>query len=87
MGALAEETAVIICAVVAMVSSIGMIVTYYACANWRRELRRIKTLLLILRYDNNYQLTTVVELYERLYVLIIMLVVYFNFWHLWLSLT
>lgn len=50
MGAYAEETAVIVCAVIAMISSLGMIVTYYACANWRRELRRIKTLLLILRY-------------------------------------
>lgn len=48
MGSGAEETAVIICAVVAMISSCGMIITYYACANWRRELRRIKTLLLFL---------------------------------------
>ena len=46
-----EEALVVVFALVAMISSLGVIFTYYACSNWRRELRRIKEIMFLLRYE------------------------------------
>lgn len=45
-----ETTIVSICACFAIISSLGIIATYYLCPNWRRELKKIKKIMVLMRY-------------------------------------
>ena len=44
-----DEILVTVCALIAMICSLGVIFAYYICTNWRRELKKIKKIMLLLR--------------------------------------